>query len=260
MNITAVLTTLCNIKRIEWMLRSVLALEGCKFKFSRKLLFVAESGGETLPDNAIEALKSNGWEIFTDQYRNRPKTFTDILSAVDTEWIFYNEEDIIIEDMPSNLLLDRLELTPIDGRMLGQLSMTAGGSTFNCGGGDMGDFHNIEATVLDTNDDKVVILRDEAKRSNFFVNFPCLFIRKDILQQCHNYAIDHCHSISIEEALSKAYFDLGLDKSFYKASVLRSNFLDLVRNSPETVDGKSLLFKCLDPHQGLSVLGGCHAY
>lgn len=241
-------------------LRRTLPTVNDKFPFREKLLAVAESPVHRFqPKDAHWAIEM-GWDLHLDSYRDRIKSFTEIFEKIDTEWIFYHEEDVAIETMPTHAIMKEMdEYSDEHGRRCGQVSMNAGGSSYEDGPHDMGDLDKARENTIAETYGLNIIKRDENKRSVYFITFPALFIRTSIIRDCHRHACNNYPGEQIERGITRAYFDLGLDRYFFKTSALYPSVYG-IGNNEKVTSGPHVPYDVLDPRQGDSPLGGRHVY
>lgn len=244
------------------MVNSLAALDNCKFPFARKVLAAAERKPNFLmPTELLPWLEDRQWEVMTDQYCSRTKTLEDFLVTVDTQWVFLSEEDVAIHEMPHAQILGFVAGANYGRNQYGVISMNLGGSTFETNGSDLGDLGDYEDRIICRQKNEIIFFRrDEHRRNRFFLSFPAVFIRTDILRQCHEYAKRKLGGMQIEEALSEAYFALGMQDQYKKATIVRDRIGSTIWSDPAKLDQNCLLYSCLDPNQGSSPLGGNHCY
>ena len=254
---TAVVTTLAHPNRIMWMKRTIPEVAKSPI-FKRKILAIAESPAHKIqPKDAAEAMKAD-WELHIDGYRDRIKTFSEVLEKVDTEWIFYHEEDVLMKELPSMVDMEEIDnFMSKDMRKCGALSLNPGGSTHDTPSKNMGDFDQIRENMILETPTLKFFQRNEKNKNDYFISFPALFIRTSILKECHRYATHHCHGMQIETALSQAYFDQAFDRYFFKASAMLPSISDL---QPGEILAPHVPYEVLDPRQGQSPNGGKHTY
>ena len=178
-------------------------------------------------------------------------------SYIDTDIIFYNEDDVLV-DLPTvddvRFVFDK----NIDDRKCGMLSLALGGTQYNSAVGNLGDLRFMEDNTIISNDDYRIFQRLEEYKSAWFFEFPGLFIKTDLFKECHNKAKGL--GKQIEQALTISYLDNGYSEKYYKASIAKSNALSILLEDGSKVNSHCRLLTNLDPSQGNSPLGGCHNY
>lgn len=210
--------------------------------------------GNPIPDDLL-----NKFKIIQGSYRSQVKNISNMLNNITSEWILYCEDDTVIDYLPDENSLNIILNNKIEDRECGMLSMNAGGSTFCWTSGNKGDLTD-PSLIIKSSDNYIILLRDESKRSNYFFSMPGVFIRKEIFEKLHNYCIINYKNSQIECALSKAWFDLGIDKKYYKATMGKKNLIETAINNPSKVDKDSLFLRFLDENTGSSSSGGCNSY
>jgi hypothetical protein len=248
---------ICHPQRIDWLKENITHLDKQNFPFKKKFLMIDEFNGHTFPLDYKLELESNGWDVRVYQFKSRSRVMDELLKLVDTEYIFYNEDDVAV-NMPNIDDLDKVFNMDVDGKKVGLVSLNLGGTNMNLSQRFIGDLANIEKNTLLKNDKYTMFFRDEAGRSNYFIDFPGLFIRKSVLRNCLDGTVKRAQ---IEAGLTAAYFKLGMENTFKKVSICLNTGIDIINNTPEIITKEwhnCRLLDNLDPNQGSSPHGGSH--
>lgn len=255
MEITAFIMGICHPIRLDWLQKNLVFTDAQEFPFVRKIVAVDQFSGYTLPKQLREEFVECGWEVIIDNHHSRPKTMDHILN-IDTEYMFYNEDDVLpifpdFEDLNTVFNLDNA------GRKCGMISLTVGGSDWIIDKNIYGDIVLLNDNILLENERYVFFKRIEEYKNNFFFEFPGLFIRTELFKQCHLTAKEN-KGTTIEMGLSDAYFQNDIDKNFYKCSVTKSNFLEVLLKDVPTAMTNCRMLHNLDVNQGSALVGGVH--
>lgn len=253
-NITTVFLGTDRPDRIEMLRNTLLNNQNILETYNNVILSIDCFNNNPIPDDL-----SNKFKVLQNNYRSQVKNISNLLNNITSEWILYCEDDTVIDYLPDEESLNIILNNKIGDRECGILSINAGGSTFCWTSGNKGDLTD-PSLIIKSCDSYIVLLRDESKRSNYFFSMPGIFIRKEIFKILHNYCIVNYKGLQIENALSKAWFDLDIHKKYYKATIGKKNLIETAINNPSKLDKDSLFLRFLDENTGSSSSGGCNSY
>lgn len=249
-NVTCFIMSTTTPSRWPWLEQSIDLIDNQNL-FKNKILFVDEINDYKFPDELKNKFTLNGWNVIIDRYLSRAKSTEVVLNSISTEWVFYSEDDILNYFPPDiKLIFEILSNKIINNKQLGTLTFNISGSTYHCAnkiGGDL-KFYKIN-TILE-NEEYVVFKRMENFAGPWFFSFPSIFIRNDIFKQCNDYAIKNLAGMQIEMGLTRAYFDLSIDKKYYKLSIAKKAGLDKLINFENIQDIEYSYIDLLDSNQG----------
>ena len=257
-DITAFIMGTCHPQRLAWLEESVDHLDSQQFPFVKKILAVDQFNGWTFPERLINKYTNAGWTLQIDSHRSRKHSMTLALEQVDSEYVFYNEEDVKA-NFPKIEHLEEVFNTKIDGKKCGMISMTLGGTQFDAASHFIGDLAHMEDDPILVTDEYLFFQRLEKYKSNYFFEFPGLFIRSTLFKDTHQIACSYSGA-QIEFGLSQAWFAMAYNYHYFKASVAKRNALDILLAEPAKVNSHCRLLENLDPNQGSSPFGGVHNY
>lgn len=138
-------------------------------------------------------------------------------STVESEWIFYCEDDVLFKKLPTVDEFNKILNTTIGGRAAGMLCFWRG---IFCQKGDLEKlvsnsrnkdfYHSI-------NDTDSLWIMDRSCDAPIFVNFPACFIRRDLFVKILDYARKHFigSNFPIEMAYTQAWYNLGFSNDYY---------------------------------------------
>lgn len=246
----------CQPERLEWLNQSINFLDSQKFEFNTKYLVIDQFSGFSLPDNLRADFERAGWAILLYSVGGgrdgfgRAQCMMDALTKVKSEFIFYNEDDILAR-MPKKddvlAILNRID----NGRQCGMLSMNIGGSDHFFPKKKFGDLLEVENNILLDAPEYIIFRRLEKCASQWFVEFPGLFIRKDMLLSILEPEFGNG---GLEIHMTNKYFKLGIDKAMFKASVCKKNIGEVInfyktQYNLEKFESAKMI-KLLDKNQG----------
>ena len=259
-DITAFILGICPPERLAWLKQSVDHLDKQHFPFVKKIIAVDEYRGYTMPESLKKYFESQGWIVLVDAHMSRIKSMDHAFSLINSEYTFYNEDDIQAPMPQISDLTKIFKETFVKGRACGMISLTMGGSKHNLPKKKYGDLNFVKENILLENNDYVIFRRLEKKRNDFFFEFPALFIKTELFKRCHEVAKKKYAGKQVEMGLTKAWFKEKLDKKYYKCSLSKKDILNIVGDNPLDIYYKSLTLTFLDPNQGSSPFGGNHGY
>lgn len=259
-DITAFIMGTCRPQRLEWLEQTLDYLDSQNFPFVKKILAIDEFDGYTFPQNLREKFNSRDWLILIDNHKSRVGSMLHAFKNITSEYVFYNEEDVMatlpdIEDL--EFLFKKHQ---IDDRSCSMVSLTLGGSNNHFPAGEYGDLKDVKDNIIFHTKDRICFQRLEEKRNDYFFEFPGLFVNTVIFRTCLSFATKHFHGKAIEEGLTLSYFHLGFDQSLYKASIAKDNLEEIIETNPYAFINECRLLTNLDPEQGNSSSGGNHFF
>lgn len=256
-DVTAFIMGIAPPQRLNWLYDSINYLDKQNFPFKKKILSIDQFRGHTVPSYLVDYFSSKGWTVLLDSYGSRVKSMDRIFSEIDSEYLFYNEDDVLA-DLPSPDILDTVFNTKINDKECGMISMTLGGTQFDPESNFIGDLAKMLENKILIKNEFLVFKRMEEFKNSWFFEFPGLWINTKLFESCHIQAKKE-HG-QVEQALTKAYFNLGLNDLYYKSSICKSNALDILLHDPFKVNSHCRFLTNLDPQQGKSPFGGNHHY
>jgi hypothetical protein len=262
LDITAFIMGTAHPQRLEWLKQNLENLDSQNFPFVKKIVAIDQFNGHTVPLEFTNSLEERGWQVQLHTHKSRKMSTESVLNEINSEFIFYNEDDVL-SNLPDINDLTKVFNTEINGRRCGIISMTLGGTKFNPEIMDgnhrfIGDLKFINQNIILKCQDYDFFLRLEEYRNDVFFEFPGMFVKTKIFKFSHDYAKES-HGW-IETALTNGYFYNKFDEKYYKSSVCKKNALDILIDDCTKVNSHCRLLTNLDPYQGHSHFGGIHFY
>lgn len=242
-------------KRLQWLKKSIKSIDSLKFKFNKKILSVDLIDDDVLDNIFLNELKDNGWVVDIVRFKNKHLSFKHAVDSSTAEYIFYTEDDIVINNVP----LEIYNILNIEykNKKCGILSFNLGGSQLRYPYA-FGDMDSIRERIIFKKENIISFVRDENKRNNFFVEFPAMFIKKELISKLLSEPT--IANNFIESELSNRYFSNHSDDVYFKQCMCYDkiieimDYLELNKNLP--IHDADLLmegckfYKLLDPNQG----------
>lgn len=251
MKISCVL--LATAKRLNWLDQSIKSIDTLDFKFDEKILSIDEFDGFKIDHNTILDYRNNGWVVDLVSLKSKHLALKNVIDLCHGDYVFYTEDDIIIKDVPKDILT--ILQSKIDGKKCGLLSMNLGGSLLDYPN-NMGDLPYWLDNVIFESEEVVCFTRLESQKNNYFFEFPCVFFNYNIIKNLlNNPVIGNNH---IEYELTNRYFNNNFNRDYFKASICYKtinntiNLLLSTNNISYWIEEleKNKLYKILDPNQG----------
>jgi hypothetical protein len=254
LNIDIILMGICHPAKLNYLNQSLDSVDKYNHLFKNKILAIDQFNGHVFPQPFKSKFSAKNWNIIIDNHKSRSKSILNALRAAESDWIFYTEDDIIL-DLPENFDLSNFT-NDIDGRKPGLISLNFGGTKHDLSVNNVGDMAQAEENAIYSDDDLICFRRIEETKDDFFFDFPGLFVKKDVFEKCILHAMEFNKNYQIEYALSLSWFQLEMDKEYFKASILKKDFLNYRNNDAMDIHRKARFFKIIDPLQGQFAYGG----
>jgi hypothetical protein len=174
-DITAYITGIAHPQRMAWLRETVDYMDSQNFPFKSKLLAIDQFNGHFVKPEEVKYYESKGWRVLLDTHMSRSKTFDRVLREIDTEFVFYNEDDVRAT-MPNIEDVEETFNKTIEGRKCGMISMTLGGTHFDAPSNFIGDLKFMNENLILESDDYIIFRRMESFKNDYFFEFPGLWI------------------------------------------------------------------------------------
>jgi len=188
---------------MENMLTTLKTIDSNNFPFNVKTLSL-DDFGDGIKVEVEEYTKANNWLILNDPGNGMVKNQIKALNKIETEWVLYCEDDVIIEKLPT---IEQIELLLNKNSKVGIISMTGGGYNNHINHDRILD--NIKKDVIKVGDDDIFWFRDSSLSNAWFFEFPSMFVKTKIFKNCIDTSLTNFKSIQIEQSYTKSYFHLG---------------------------------------------------
>lgn len=261
-SISCLILSTCHNSKLRWVQEVAKSIE-INDVFDQKILAVDEFNGLFFPQRIKNIFESGNWDVLVDNHMSRTKSMLHGIEISKNDLLFYSEDDVLLDLPDKDFILSHFE-TNIEGRECGILSLNLGGTNSritNMGGNlnsqyKTGDLEFAVDNKIKEHDNYFSFLRLEKYKNPWFFEFPGIFINKNLLKELLILANDKFKGYQIEVALTAAWFSGEFDKKYYKASIAKNIFVDLVKEDPMKLHDESRLLKNLDKTQGAFIYGG----
>lgn len=251
MNITCIV--LSTAKRLEWLDKSIGSIDSLDFKFEEKIISIDEFDGFTISDADVKRYSDNGWIVDKVSVKNKHTSFKHAVDLSKGDYIFYTEDDIIINKIPSDIK-DILSIKK-ESKNCGILSMNLGGSNLDYPR-HLGDMPYWLENVIYEKNNLISFIRLETEASKWFIEFPSVFFNKELISNLLDTTI--IQNNVIEETLTSNFFNNFHNNKYYKASICYNKIKEIIillsNNKEVSFWNEKLesvkLYKLLDQNQG----------
>lgn len=253
----------CHASKLRWVQQVEKSISENDI-FDEKILAVDEFNNLIFPSRIKKYFEERGWKVIIDNHKSRTKSMLHGLAELSTDFVFYSEDDVLVNLPPKQFILDNLN-HKIDDLECGMLSLNLGGTTStisNMGGSvsntgtKNGDLDFAKENLIFENNTSFSFRRLEAKRNAWFFEFPGLFMPRTLMEDTINKSKEKFKGMQIEMALTAAWFEYNFDKRYFKASIAKNNFFEVIEKNPLLVSDECRHLVNLDKTQGAFVYGG----
>jgi len=256
-NVTAYIMGIAHPQRLEWLKFNIDTMDEQNFPFKKKIISIDQFNGHLVPLELVEHFEGRGWTVLLDSHRSRVASMDRAFNLIDTEYMFYNEDDVL-STLPNIEDLTETFNTYVGSRKCGMISMTLGGTQYDGSSGNIGDLRYMMENIIVESDEYIIFRRLEEFKNSWFFEFPGLWIRTTLFKNCHNKS--KSMGGQIEQVLTRAYISSRYIDEYYKSSVAKKGSLNILLEDGNKVNSHCRLLTNLDPSQGNSPLGGNHLY
>lgn len=142
-----------------------------------------------------------------------------VIDLLESEWVLYTEDDVRINELPD---LDKLVefINREANTNVGIIDlMAARGIKFTPEKYDSFKENVLDASTYYPFEKYFIWLRQNESIDHFFINFPVLFIKREIFQECFHCAKELFKGTTIEVGFTKAFVHLGFHEKYSKIHI-----------------------------------------
>ena len=240
---------LCTAKRLKYLDQCLNYLHIENY-FDQKILSIDEFGGFKFPQELKEKYENRGWELVIDNHQSKLGSLINSVKRVNCDYVFYQEDDIIVDLPDKNFILNQLN-TRFKDRDCGWISLNLGGAKTDLRNRVYADLLDCELNTITSNEKQFIFMREESARNDWFFEFPSIFINNKlfeskllILEQLRLY-----DNYSVEQNLTKAWFDTKSDTKYYKCCLSKNNLKQVLLDEPHRMMELCSVITLLDQNQ-----------
>jgi hypothetical protein len=139
-------------EREENMIKTLSSIDKENFPFIIKYLSI-DDFGQGLSDNIKNYVESNGWVVLIEPKGGMVKNQLKALNKIDSEWVLYCEDDVIVEKLPN---LEQIDDLLNKNHKVGIISLTGGGYNDNINQSKI--LNNIKKDFIKVGDDEIFLV------------------------------------------------------------------------------------------------------
>ena len=192
-----------------------------KVKIKNKFVGIDMIEGQNVFEGTENFLKDFNYIVDKHPLNGMINNLSTVIDLLESEWVLYTEDDVRINELPD---LDRL-LNFINSEANTNVGiidlMAARGIKFTPDAQAKFKENALDPSSYYSFDDYTVWLRTNESIDNFFINFPVLFIKREIFQSCFNTAKELFKGTTIEVGFTKAFVHLNLHEKYSKVHIFK---------------------------------------
>lgn len=231
MNISCLMITTNVPRRLHLLDQNIQSIERAnKGLLGKKVLSIDLLPQHSQDIGVFKKYEVMGWELVYGKCSGHRGMLNNILRGLKklppTDYIFYVEDDIVIDRLPTKESLDGFKSEKIGFVCYGaRLVVLKGPSAPKQIPEKTKQFINQKENYKQFGDDLYLIKKDFL-RDNYYLNFPAAIAKDDVFRSIMNHAAKNCSGIGMELGLTKSWFDMGLNKQYDVAIYVRPDTFD----------------------------------
>ena len=229
MNLTAICVTTSCHHRLVKMIQTIGQLDALPDGYFQRKILSVDDIGEGIPEWLKNDIRDAGWEIIWSKYGNITRNIGTALDKVNTDWVYYTEDDVWHWDevLPKSFLEDLVTRT-YGGKRLGLVGFLEGAYDYESDAAieylkDRQNYESVpgckEACIYHSDPN---ILKDHnGKGDNTWIQFPVSILRTDVFRRIFSHAMSYYKKVQIERALTMSWNSLKMNREFVKLGFIR---------------------------------------
>lgn len=190
-----------------------------KFNFKNKNLSVDCFNQDSIDD--FSDFERRGWKILKHERKGIFGNMVEGVSGLNSDWIFYCEDDVAVEQIPSSDDMKMIEGLKSKGRSVGYISLMFGGMEEGRNIKEMHEYLRSSSSYKKTKNNSQIFLRQEKFKNDFFITFPVALFKRDVLIQLIDYINLYKKGIQVEEAFSQAWMEVNMPEKYCTLSYVK---------------------------------------
>ena len=195
-----------------------------KYNFTIKNLTV-DNFVENIETN-FSSFEENGWNIFIHERKGIFGNLVEGSKNFVSDWILYCEDDVSVNRIPTNEEIEQIEKLKSDGREIGAILLMFSGMEEGRNINELNEYLKSDKSYKELSPETKVFLRQEKFKNDFFINFPVIIFKREVLQQLIEYIKKNKQRVQVEEAFSQSWFETEMNKKYFTVSYIK-NFKNL---------------------------------
>lgn len=210
---------------------NIMSIERTNNNFlSQKVLSIDLFPEHSVDLRSFKKYEELGWDLVSGKCTGHRGMLNNILRGLGrlspTDYIFYVEDDILIDRLPAKGTIKHLGSENIGFVCFGaRIMVLKGPSAPEVIPDNKKQFINNTKNYKRFGKDLFLIKR-EFLRDNYYLNFPAAIVKDDVFRLLMNHSAKHCAGVGMEIGLTNTWFELNLDKKYDVAIYVRPDTLE----------------------------------
>jgi len=195
-----------------------------KYKFNVKNLTVDDFVQNTAKN--FSCFKEKGWNVFIHERRGIFGNLVEGSKNFVSDWVLYCEDDVSVERIPAIEEIEQIQKLKSGGREIGAILLMFAGMEEGRNVIELNEYLQSDKSYKELSPETKIFLRQEKFKNDYFINFPAIIFKRDILQNLIEYIKNNKQRVQIEEAFSQSWFETEMHKKYFTVSYIK-NFKEL---------------------------------
>ena len=210
MNMDCVLIGTNLKKRFENLKKCSIQLD--KYNFKNKNLSLDFFEENTADDFSF--FEKNGWNVIKHERKGIFGNLEEGIQNLRSEWVFYCEDDVIVEKIPSDDEMKIIDSLKSANRTAGYISLMFGGIEEGRNVREVNEYFKSPKSYKQTSTDSQIFLNQEKFKNDFFISFPVAIFKIKVLKELIEYIKLYKKNVQVEQAFTQAWFETGIHERY----------------------------------------------
>jgi hypothetical protein len=192
-----------------------------KLKLNNKFVGIDMVEDQPLFPGTMKFLNDFGYIYDQHPLNGMINNLNTVIDLLESDWVLYTEDDVRINEIPD---LDKL-INFINSQAntnVGIIDLMAGrGIKFTPDAQEKYKENATDPNAYYQFDNYTIWLRTNESIDDFFINFPVLFIKREIFQECFYAAKELFKGSTIEVGFTKAFKHLNMQEKYSKVHIFK---------------------------------------
>lgn len=139
-----------------------------------------------------------------------------------SDWVFYCEDDVSVERIPTSEEIEQIQKLKSGGREIGAILLMFSGMEQGRNIDELNDYLKSDKSYKELSSETKVFLRQEKFKNDYFITFPVIIFKREVLQQLIEYIKNNKKGVQIEQAFSQAWFETEIYKKYFTVSYIKN--------------------------------------
>jgi hypothetical protein len=170
----------------------------------------------------FSSFEKYGWNVFVHERKGIFGNLVEGSKNFISDWVFYCEDDVSVERIPTNEEIEKIQKLKSDGREIGAILLMFSGMEEGRNIDELNDYLKSEKSYKELSSETKIFLRQEKFKNDFFINFPVIIFKREVLQQLIEYIKNNKQGVQVEQAFSQAWFETEIYKKYFTVSYIKN--------------------------------------